>query len=587
MAKNSNKEPQPWWGDGLAPHLRWPGTTIELSVQWSAERERWESGSGRFYFDQDAADFVTEFFPLFLQHTVGREFAGKPFQSMPYQIYLDRAWAGWKRTSDGLRRFRKIFAALPKGSGKSEWLSGIAILMAFFDSEPGSEAFIIANDRRQGKIVHDTCKQMIRMNPHLSGLFEILSDSIRRTDTNANDFLQVLSTDVVSKHGFRPHFLGFDEFHGMGDRDLYEALVRGLGKRSQPLCAVISTAGDDDQGICREEWELCQRVITDPSLDESCLPLIFEMQPQEDWTSPATWERVNPAYGVTVKEEYLRSECNAAQLEPRKKNSFVRLYLNVWTNAATSWLPIQWWDRCDSTLPPDTELVELDVCAGLDMSQKYDLTAFILCFRQPLPDSGETVTLSAGEDAEPASIPLNYKLILLPHFWIPEDTLREHEKSDGVPYSEWARCGWVTATPGSVIDYSRVHADILKIAARFPRLKSGGQIGFDIAFAGDIAQKLAAAQFTTVEIPQNAQHLSEPSQVFEALLKSGRVIHDGNKVMRWCCENVSIKTDGGGRIRPVKPRTQTKRIDGVVGAIMGLSRLMVAPPTPQYTVFWV
>jgi len=63
-------------------------------------------------------------------------------------------------------------------------------------------------------------------------------------------------------------------------------------------------------------------------------------------------------------------------------------------------------------------------------------------------------------------------------------------------------------------------------------------------------------------------------------VKSKRVIHAGHRLLRWNVENVAVKQDDAGRIRPVKPRKQAKRIDGVVATIMALSRLM-ALPEPQ------
>jgi phage terminase large subunit-like protein len=134
------------------------------------------------------------------------------------------------------------------------------------------------------------------------------------------------------------------------------------------------------------------------------------------------------------------------------------------------------------------------------------------------------------------------------------------------------------ATSGGSIDYDRVYRDITqKIAPRFPLLKQG-EIGYDPAFATDIANRLRdRGGFTTVEVLQNYKHFSEPSQVFEALVKSGRWQHDGHPILRWNVENVAVKRDDAGRIRPVKPRRASKRIDGVVAAIMGLSRLMVQP----------
>jgi hypothetical protein len=115
---------------------------------------------------------------------------------------------------------------------------------------------------------------------------------------------------------------------------------------------------------------------------------------------------------------------------------------------------------------------------------------------------------------------------------------------------------------------------------RFPRLR-GAEIGYDPAFATDIAMKLQGEGFRMVEILQNYKYLSEPAHLLEALVKGKRVRHDGHRVLRWNVENCTVKQDDAGRIRPVKPKRATRRIDGVVATLMGVSRLMVESIDPE------
>jgi phage terminase large subunit-like protein len=90
-----------------------------------------------------------------------------------------------------------------------------------------------------------------------------------------------------------------------------------------------------------------------------------------------------------------------------------------------------------------------------------------------------------------------------------------------------------------------------------------------------------------LEVLQNYSMISEPSQIIEALIKGQRVRHDGHRVLRWNWENAAIKTDEGGRIRPVKPKNPSKRIDGAMATIMGQKVLSIQQPvkTPQYQMF--
>lgn len=526
---------------------------------------------------------AVEFFPDLLKHHIG-EFDGKPFELMDYQAkLLTRPLFGWKRVDNGYRRFRKLFGFLPKGAGKSPWAAGTGVYLARCDGEAAAEVYAVANDRQQARTVHDNAKIMIEHSPLLAAGCEILKDSIYWKASHST--YMVLSSDASTAHGKRPHGVIFDEMHGQRNRDLYEALKKSMIKRRHPLMLIITHAGTDDEGICFEEYEYAKGVLNGVTPDDTCLPVIFEMQSTDDWTDPAVHARVNPGHGITVKADAIAVECLEAKAEPRKQNDFKRFHGNVWTNQATAWIPIEWWDACKGELD-DAELVTLECAAGLDLAQKWDLACFNVVFRKYLDVASDVEVVS--EDTTGAvvtkSISLNYRLFVRPFFWIPENTMKQHEEQDGVPYSQWVKDGIVTKTEGDIIDYSRIYQDITtKILPRYPLLKQG-TVGYDPAFATDIATKLRdLAGMNILEVLQNYKMLSEPSQIIEALIKGKRVTHDGNRVLRWNWGNAAIKTDDAGRIRPVKQRKASKRVDGAVAMIMGDKALsMQQKPEPQY-----
>jgi phage terminase large subunit-like protein len=568
-----------WWGDGDAPWIRWPGVTIPLEGVWNGER--WESPCGRFYYDQTDSDKAYDFFPTFLSHHIG-EFAGKPFVPMPYQeLLLTRPIFGWKRVASDMRRFQSVFAFLPKGAGKSPWGAGTGLYLTLCDGEAAAEVYAVAGDTQQARVVHDSARIMVEESPDLSDMCEVLRDSIYHAESRS--LYKVLSSDASTKHGFRPHGIIFDEIHNQKDRNLFEALTKSMKKRRQPLLIIITHAGEEDEGIAYEEYEYAKRVLSGAVADDTALPVIFEASSDDDWTDEKVWRRVNPGHGITVQHAAIAAECEKAKVEPRKLNDFLRFTLNRWVNAASAWMPVDWWDACTGTVA-DNELQELSLAGGLDMSQKYDLTAFVLTFKTPLAEPAQSIdVIGTDEFGEPVkrSISLNYRITTVPFFWIPLDTMREHEKNDRVPYSEWHRLGLIRATEGNVIDYDRIFRDIKdEIVPRFPRLR-GAEIGYDPAFATDIALKLQGEGFQMVEVLQNYKHMSEPAHLLEALVKGKRVRHDGHRVLRWNVENCTVKHDDAGRIRPVKPRRATRRIDGVVASLMGLSRLIMQVEEPE------
>lgn len=566
--------------------------TLDIQTIWRSATSRWETPDGRFFFDMQAADDAVDFFPELLRHHMG-EFAGKPFRLMEYQQkLLTRPLFGWKRASDGLRRFRKVFAFLPKGAGKSPWAAGTGVYLARCDGEMAAEVYALANDRNQARTVHTNAKYMVEDSPYLSEGVEITKDAIYWEDTRST--YMVLSSDASSAHGKRPHGLIFDELHGYAgdrDRELFEALRKSLIKRRQPVLVMVSHSGTDDESICHEEYDYGKMLLNGSIADDTELPVVFEATPKDDWTLPETHARVNPGYGITVKADAVEMECLEALNDPRKRNDFLRYHLNQWVNQATAWLPVEWWDACyadDATgavtpLAADAELASLPCAGGLDLAQKIDLACLSIVFRHPI---AEALSVEVkGEDATGTPVTktasLNYRITVLPFFWIPENTMREREKQDRVPYSDWVRLGLVTPTEGDIIDYQRIYQDITtKIIPRFPRLKEGG-IGYDPAFATDIATKLRDPGGCKVEeVLQNYKYMSEVCHVLEALIKAKRVSHGGNRILRNHIENVAVKTDDAGRIRPIKPKRAGKHIDGVVATLMAERMLAAVPDQP-------
>lgn len=71
--------------------------------------------------------------------------------------------------------------------------------------------------------------------------------------------------------------------------------------------------------------------------------------------------------------------------------------------------------------------------------------------------------------------------------------------------------------------------------------------------------------------------MSGPSKELLRLVLSGGVAHGGNAVLRWMADNVTVRQDPAGNVKPDKAKS-TARIDGVVAAVMAVGRAMVHSP---------
>jgi phage terminase large subunit-like protein len=288
--------------------------------------------------------------------------------------------------------------------------------------------------------------------------------------------------------------------------------------------------------------------------DDAFFGFVAAADPEDDWTQPATWTKANPNLGVSVKLDYLARQAKKAESQPSFLNTFLRLHLGQWTQQRERWIAIEDWNACEARDLTPAEMREREealagaVCyGGLDLSTKLDITAALLVF----PRDDEVLELVC-------------------RFWVPEERIRERVRRDRVPYDAWVRDGWLLATPGNVIDYDVIRAEVGRLAARF----DVRELGYDPWNATQLALQLQGDGITVVEIRQGYKTLSEPSKEWEARTVARRIRHGGHPVLRWMVSNVAAREDPAGNIKPDKAASG-ERIDGVVAGIMGLSRIIV------------
>jgi len=497
--------------------------------------------SAEFTFDEHAADLAVMFFEKLLVHVKG-EWAGEPFILQDWQRdEIIRPLFGWKK-KDGTRRYRRAYIELPRGNGKSTLVAGIALLLVFVDDEPGAEVYGAASDRDQAAIVFDLAKQMVEASPALSQRAETFKRSV--VVPASSSVYRVLSADVKTKHGFNAHGVIADELHAWPSRELFDVLTTGTRSRRQPLVVSITTAGYDRESICWEQHQYARQVLEGIIVDDEFFAYIRAADEDDDWTDPKIWRKANPGLGVTVKEDYIAAECKRAQLTPAYENTFRRLHLDQWTQQETRWLPLEAWDDCDGEVDEE-ELTGIPCYGGLDLASTVDIASLILDFPTDDPELH----------------------ILLPRFWIPEANMVERALRDRVPYDAWVRQGFIKATPGNVIDYAQIVADIIELGKRF----NIREIAFDRWGAFQLQQQLEGAGFTMIAFGQGFASMSGPTKELLRLVLDGKVAHGGNPVLRWMADNVMVTTDPAGNLKPDKKKSREK-IDGIVASIMGLDR---------------
>ena len=499
----------------------------------------------------EAADNAVAFFRA-LRHSKGR-WAGQPFELLPWQEKIIRDLFGTLRP-DGKRQYRTAYIEVPRKAGKSTLSAGIALLL-LLEGEPGAEVYSAAADRDQASIVFAQAKAMVEASPVLQKACEVYRKAITVPRWAAT--YKALSADVPTKHGLNAHGIVFDELHAQTTRDLWDVLTTSTGARDQPLTVAITTAGYDRNSICWEQHEYARQVAEGVIDDPTFYGVIFGADEKDDWMDPKTWRKANPSLGDTVQEEYYAAECARARQVPAYQNTFRRLLLNQWTAQESRWLDLTAWDET-AGIVDEAALAGRECYAGLDLASTTDIAALVLVF----------------PPADPAG---DYQVAC--RFWIPAENMRERERRDRVPYSAWSRDGFVKATPGNVIDYGAIEAEITDLGKRF----DVREIAFDRWGAAQISQNLTAAGFTMVPFGQGFASMSAPTKELLKLVLSKRMRHGGNPVLRWMADNLTVRQDPAGNVKPDKGKSRQK-IDGMVALVMGLDRA-IRHAAPEQSVY--
>ena len=507
-------------------------------------------------YDKAAADYAVGFIQS-LTHTKGT-WAGKPFQLLPWQEQLVRDVFGILKPN-GYRQFNTAYCEVPKKMGKSELAAAIALLLCCADGEQRAEVYGCAADRQQASIVFEVAADMVRMCPALQKRVKILTAMKRIVFEPTNSFYQVLSAEAYSKHGFNIHGVLFDELHTQPNRKLFDVMTKGSGDaRMQPLYFLITTAGTDTHSICYEVHQKAKDILEGRKVDSTFYPVIYGAADDDDWTDPKVWKKANPSLGVTVGIDKVQAACESAKQNPAEENSFRQLRLNQWVKQSVRWMPMHLWDKCAFAVDPE-ELKGRVCYGGLDLSSTTDITAFVLVF--PPTDDDD-------------------KYIILPYFWIPEDNLDQRVRRDHVPYDVWQRQGYIQTTEGNVVHYGFIESFIEQLGTEY----NIREIAFDRWGAVQMVQNLEGMGFTVVAFGQGFKDMSPPSKELMKLVLEERIAHGGNPVLRWMMDNISVRTDPAGNIKPDKEKS-TERIDGAVATIMALDRAIRCGAEPQGSIY--
>ena len=476
-----------------------------------------------------------------LPHVKG-PLAGEPIRLEPWQVFILTTVFGWIK-ADGNRRFRRSYIEVPRGNAKSTLSSALALYMLAADGEGGAEVYSLATTRDQARIVFGDAQTMARQCAGFRARFGVGVGAHNMHVMASGSKFEALSAEGSTLDGLNIHFGCIDELHAHKTRTVYDVVETGTGKRDNSLLWVITTAGSNRAGICYEVRTFVTRLLDGVFEDDSQFGIIYGLDETDDWITEESLIKANPNWGVSVRPEVLLPlQAKAMQL-PSAVNNFKTKHLNEWVNADSSWMDMRAWDRCANPSLTLAAYAGQPCWIGLDLASKVDIAALVLVFTHLEIDGAYAV---------------------FGRYYLPEDTVHANGNSQ---YQGWMSAGRVTVTPGNVIDFSWIEADLIDFVSRH----SVQAVAFDPFQATQLSTRMMSEGMPMIEVRPTVLNFSEPMKTLEALVLQGKLIHDGDPVLGWMASNVVAHLDAKDNIYPRKERPENK-IDGIVALIMAISR---------------
>ncbi len=501
-------------------------------------------------FDPDRVDRVMRAMGA-MKHAQGK-WRGRPLKPDPWQVaYILAPVFGWVRRDDEGRWVRVIqllYVDVPRKNGKTTIAGGLALYLTGGDGEGGSQVVAVAAAKSQASFCFDPVKEIVDGTPGLKRNFRPMRGQILHPRSGSK--FSVASSIGELLQGSNPHGAIVDELHVHKTPDVLDAVTSGQGARSQPLTVIITTPDDGRSGtVYDRERRKAEKLAAGVLKDESVYAVLWGAELDDDPFSEATWRKANPGYGVSPSKAFMEREARKAKNSPAELAGFQRLNLGIRTKQQERFIKLPTWDR-NAGMVVEDRLAGMKCHGGLDLSSVSDLTALAWVFR---------------DDKTGA------RTVLLRH-WLPEDRLDDLNRRTANAASVWVKEGWLRLTPGEVVDYAFVRHQINEDRARF----DAQTIAFDRWNASQLVQELLDDGADMVEMGQGFASMSTPTKELQRLLLQGTsknpmVVHGANPLLRWEIDNLAVRTDPAGNVKPDKARSGEK-IDGVVALVMALDQ---------------
>ena len=496
-------------------------------------------------FDADMAARACKFIER-LPHTKGKWAKKDPktgrFQTIvlePWQCFIVASLFGWVRKDNGKRRFRKARIYVPRKNAKTTLLASVGLYMFAADNEPGAEVYCGATSEQQAKTLFEMVRQMCMKTPALVRHFGLTVNVSSVVKQDGSVFKPVIGKPG---DGDSPHCAIVDEYHEHSTSDQLDTMETGMGAREQPMSIVISTAGANTAGPCRDDWKNCERILEalDGFTDDSTFAIIYGLDQGDRWDCEESLAKANPNWGVSVNRDHMLADMRDAQARASQQSKFRTKHLNEWVSVKEAFFNAAKWSQLARKITRE-DFKEFPCFIAADFASHLDLTAVMQVFC--LPDE---------------------RFAVFGKYYLPAATF---DKPENQHYRNWHIAGMIEKTGEEVMDFAAVREDIIKMHTEY----NVREFIIDPTRMWGEVPNIEKEGIEVVLFRQVVLNMSPPMKRLEALIESGKIIHNGDPILSWAVGNVTAQPDNKENVYPRK-EVAANKIDPVIAILFALNR---------------
>ena len=480
------------------------------------------------------ADFVCGFIEGFFVHEKGEDITGaslknKPLLLQPWQVFVVYNLLGFFKKGTDERRFKEAFIFVPRKSGKSLFVSALALALGFLSRKSGATIYITAASLKQSSEAFDKILYTLKARQVI--------DEFRIRDNNREHcidkmfyspdgapigslHIEAMAANPDQQDSFGCNICIADEIHAYKSAAQYNRFKEAMKSYTNKLMIGITTAGDNMNSFCYGRLQYAEKVLDGTVEDDTLFCFVSKAEQDEngdvDFLDPRQHELANPSYGVTIRPEDILNDARQAQNDPQQRKDFLSRSLNIYTTAMKAYFNIEEFRSSDNKFDITLEqLAKLPLkwYGGADLSKLHDLTAAALW----------------------AYWKEKNVYICITHGFFPVVAAQEKAEQDQIPLFGWADDGLLTLCNSPTVNVD----DVVKW---FKEMRAKGfkiaQVGHDRKFAREYVIQMKKAGFTVIDQPQYYYVKSEGFRFIEKAAKDKKLCYLHSEAFEYCVQNV-------------------------------------------------